>query len=133
MKDKLHILLNCIPDSPFKSLIASEVVTLQDYTRAVISERDHLRNSLHTCGPTCSKAGCVNARLGAEIVALRLDAERYRWLRDSSCSVGYPSSEGSESEDAYLVITGYDERYQLTTAQRDEAVDNEMRKQGAKE
>ena len=73
------------------------------------------------------------ARLGAEIVALRLDAERYQWLRDNSCSVGYPSSEGSENEDAYLVITGYDERYQLTTPQRDEAVDNEMRKQGAKE
>ena len=73
------------------------------------------------------------ALMGAEIVALRLDAERYQWLRDSSCSVGYPIGEGSEQEDAYLVITGYDERYQLTTSQRDEVVDNKMAKQGAKE
>ena len=75
----------------------------------------------------------MNVRLAASVNALRLDAERYQWLRDSSCSIGYPSGEGSEQEDAYLVITGYNERYQLTTPQKDEAVDNEMRKQGAKE
>ena len=85
------------------------------YREAALANRDHV------------------ARLGAEIVALRRDAERYQWLRDSSCSVGYPSSEGREQEDAYLVITGYDERYQLTTPQRDEAVDNEIAKHGAKE
>ena len=110
----------------------NQLALLKSLLNRTVAERDHLRNSLHTCGPTCSKAGCVNARLSAEIVALRLDAERYQWLRDNSCSVGYPSSEGSENEDAYLVITGYDERYQLTTPQRDEAVDNEIAKQGTK-
>ena len=38
-------------------------------------ERDTLRNQLHTCGPTCSKAGCVNRRLSEERDALALDAE----------------------------------------------------------
>ena len=90
MKDKLHILLNCIPDSPFKSLLALEVVTLQDYTRAVISERDRLRNSLHTCGPTCSKAGCVNSRMQVvmrqALHALENHGGNYK-LTDAGCVV----------------------------------------------
>ena len=30
---------------------------------ALQQERDRLRDQIHTCGPTCSKAGCVNRRL----------------------------------------------------------------------
>jgi len=29
----------------------------------LIKERDALHDHIHTCGPTCSKAGCVNRRL----------------------------------------------------------------------
>ena len=43
-------------------------------------ERDTLRDQIHTCGPTCSKAGCVNRRLSDEIEQLRADAERLNVL-----------------------------------------------------
>lgn len=49
-----------------------------------------LEARVHTCGPTCSKAGCINRRLTAErdtlraeVERLRVDAERYKWLRDN--------------------------------------------------
>lgn len=48
-----------------------------------------LEARVHTCGPTCSKAGCINRRLTterdqlrAEVERLRVDAERYQWLAD---------------------------------------------------
>ena len=28
---------------------------------------EQLRNDLHSCGPTCSRAGCVNGRLRAAL------------------------------------------------------------------
>lgn len=62
-------------------------------------------------------------RLRAEVERLRKDVERYRHLRDSLCCEGYPSSEGSSSEDAYLVITGYDHLYPMTSDQKDAAID----------
>ena len=58
----------------------------------------------------------------AEVERLRKDAERYRHLRDSLCCEGYPSSEGSSSEDAYLVITGYNHLYPMTSDQKDAAI-----------
>jgi hypothetical protein len=39
----------------------------------LVQERDMLRDQLHTCGPDCSKAGCVNRRLREERDALALD------------------------------------------------------------
>ena len=49
-----------------------------------------LEARVHTCGPTCSKAGCINRRLAAErdqlraeVDRLRPNAERYEWLRDN--------------------------------------------------
>ena len=49
-----------------------------------------LEARVHTCGPTCSKAGCINLRLAAERDTLRAEverlkpnAERYEWLRDN--------------------------------------------------
>ena len=48
-----------------------------------------LESRVHTCGPTCSKAGCINRRvtaerdtLRAEVEMLRPNAERYLYLRD---------------------------------------------------
>ena len=131
MKDKLHILLNCIPDSPFKSLLESEVVTLQDYTRAVISERDHLLNSLHTCGPTCSKAGCVNVRLAARVAALHLDAERLK-----EAVVAFIQYDTETEDDGTVMMLNYNKAITLARAAI-EAVDNEIAKHrtkhGAKE
>ena len=37
---------------------------------------------------------------------LHADSLRYRWLKKNACW-GYPSSEGSDNKDAYLIITGY--------------------------
>lgn len=49
-----------------------------------------LEARVHTCGPTCSKAGCINRRLTserdtlrAEVERLQPNAERYEWLRDN--------------------------------------------------
>ena len=54
-------------------------------------------------------AACHPQAIAALLDALEAaqkDAARYRWLRANACW-GYPSSEGSSSKDAYLVITGY--------------------------
>ncbi len=37
------------------------------------AERDRLRDHIHTCGPTCSKAGCMNRRL-RDAAQVALDA-----------------------------------------------------------
>ena len=41
------------------------------------NERDQLRDHIHTCGPNCTKAGCVNIALRKELAELRqeIDAE----------------------------------------------------------
>jgi len=52
------------------------------------AENERMENLLaldvHSCGPNCQRAGCVNRRLLDENEALRKDAERYRWLRDDA-------------------------------------------------
>ncbi len=62
----------------------------------------------------------------AEIVRLWEDAARYRLLRENACE-SYPSGEGSNNKDAYLVITGYDDLYPMTNEQKDAAVDEAFR------
>lgn len=73
--------------------LAESIQAKHDYIRAVISERDQLkdemedqgpyinklrdeiaglRDHIHTCGPTCVKAGCVNSRLRKELAELKL-------------------------------------------------------------
>lgn len=37
-----------------------------------------LESRVHTCGPTCSKAGCINRRITAERDALRAELARMR-------------------------------------------------------
>ena len=36
----------------------------------LVAERDEVRAHIHTCGPTCAKAGCINARQNKEIEQL---------------------------------------------------------------
>ena len=55
-------------------------------------------------------------RLTAERDAAVADADRYRWLR-SNCCMFYPSAEGSQYPEAYLVVTGYGD------LRRDELID----------
>lgn len=72
----------------------TEVDQVMDQAAALLRQQAEriaeLESRVHTCGPTCSKAGCINRRLTAErdqlraeVERLRADAERYRWLRDN--------------------------------------------------
>lgn len=58
--------------------------------------------------------------------ALARDAARYAWLREGA-SEGYPSAEGCNNKDAYLVITGYDDQYPMSDAEKDAAIDSAMK------
>lgn len=71
-----------------------ELCAQRDAARATVRQQAEriaeLEARVHTCGPTCSKAGCINRRLTAqrdqlraEVERLRADAERYQWLRDN--------------------------------------------------
>jgi outer membrane murein-binding lipoprotein Lpp len=104
-----------------------------------------LRNDIHSCHAGCTKAGCVNERLRAEITrlqesldtcggtvtmlkdqvrtlraeieALRKDAERYRWLRDKAM--------GDEGNPFICVLTdGY--TGQLDGESADDAINDAM-------
>ena len=44
--------------------------TLTAALQAMTAERDELRAHLHTCGPTCTKAGCINSRQSKELEQL---------------------------------------------------------------
>ncbi len=78
------------------------------------------RDEMHAYADTCTAA------LSARVAELEADAKRYRWLR-KNCYESYPSGEGSENKDAYLVITGHG--YGLTDAQKDAAIDAAMKGQ----
>jgi len=39
------------------------------------AERDQLVNDVHSCGPTCQKAGCVNRRLREALESIKHDSE----------------------------------------------------------
>ena len=43
---KIKVLLDCLPDAPFKATLAAEVQAQHDYTRAVIAERDALQKQV---------------------------------------------------------------------------------------
>jgi len=45
----------CSPEATIAGLVQE--------VKALEAERDRLRDHIHTCGPTCMKAGCVNRRL----------------------------------------------------------------------
>ena len=44
--------------------------TLTAALQAMTAERDELRAHIHTCGPTCTKAGCINSRQSKELEQL---------------------------------------------------------------
>jgi len=60
----------------------------------------------------------------ARLRAAEMDAARYRWLRKNVC-MGHPSPEGSQYEDAYLVVTGYG--YEESNDLTDAAIDTAMK------
>jgi len=60
----------CSPEATIAGLV-QEVKALED-------ERDNLRDHIHTCGPTCMKAGCVNRRLRE---AIESDAMTVNFMR----------------------------------------------------
>ena len=72
-----------------------------------------LEARVHTCGPTCSKAGCINRRLTAERDTLRAEVERYRHLRDGS---GWPAV--FASHDAPEPLRGDDLETAIDTARK---------------
>lgn len=85
-------------------------------------------------GHDCRKCGGTGAAQPAAQAApvdatAQQDAERYHGLRARAC-MGYPSGEGSDSKDAYLVITGYG--YDDNASVVDAAVDATRAAQGEK-
>lgn len=63
-----------------------ELCAQRDAARATVRQQAEriaeLEARVHTCGPTCSKAGCINRRVTAERDQLRAEVERYRHLRN---------------------------------------------------
>lgn len=86
---------------------AATLIRQQDERIAELEAR------LHTCGPTCSKAGCINRRLTAERDTLRAEVERYRHLRDGS---GWPAV--FASHDAPEPLRGDDLETAIDTARK---------------
>jgi len=61
----------------FASHVNVEIARLE---RELENER---ARDVHSCGPNCTRDGCVNRRLREENETLRKDADRYRWLREN--------------------------------------------------
>ena len=78
---KLHTLIRSLPQAPFREHLAAECIKQAER----IAE---LEARVHTCGPTCSKAGCINRRVTAERDQLRAEVERYHHLRNGQ---GWPA------------------------------------------
>lgn len=78
--------------------------------------------------PNDTWGSSVILKLIAKVESLAADAGRYKHLRKSAL-MGYPSSEGSNLKDAYLVITGYG--WEDSEAIVDQAVDATMAKEKA--
>lgn len=68
---KLATLIRSLPQAPFREHLAAECIKQAER----IAE---LEARVHTCGPTCSKAGCINRRLTTERDQLRAEVERLR-------------------------------------------------------
>jgi len=61
-------------------LISNLQAEIAELKRELENER---ARDVHSCGPNCTRDGCVNRRLREENEALRKDADRYRWLREN--------------------------------------------------
>ena len=67
---------------------AIAVGTAAQEIAALRAERDALLNDIHSCGPTCTRAGCVNGKLRADNIALQNNVviplrERVKVLEDA--------------------------------------------------
>ena len=54
---------------------ANYVQEASDLIDKLRAERDQLVNDVHSCGPTCAKAGCVNRRLRDALESIKHDSE----------------------------------------------------------
>lgn len=72
---KLATLIKCLPQAPFREHLAAECIKQAER----IAE---LEARVHTCGPTCSKAGCINRRVTAERDQLRAEVQHHIVTRE---------------------------------------------------
>ncbi len=70
LQDRAKILQDCLPDARFK-------VELTKLHEELIAEIGRYKNMIHSCGPTCTKAGCINRRLIEERDALKAELKCY--------------------------------------------------------
>lgn len=68
-----------------------ELCAQRDAARATVRQQAEriaeLEARVHTCGPTCSKAGCINRRVTAERDQLRAEVERLREFFEADMAV----------------------------------------------
>ena len=114
-----HVVSNAQPDATFIDGGSMAQTSITEYYR------DRNRGGWANTSTQSTHQQNVS-KSSSEIDTLRRDAARYRWLRDGALE-GYPSSEGSSTKDAYLVITGYDALYPMNDLQKDAAIDAAMK------
>lgn len=114
-----------------KRRIAAEsaLSTLRQHIEATAAELANERSrGIHTCGPDCTRSGCVNARLREELEALRKDAARYRKLRNGKArTTGSPRA-------GRIEVFRWDDRMagtQLKGEELDDAIDADLNQGGA--
>ena len=76
---------------PVKSSLLRKATFHKDSAALIRKQAERiaeLEARVHTCGPTCSKAGCINRRVTAERDQLRAEVERYHHLRNGQ---GWPA------------------------------------------
>lgn len=65
--------------------VASILAFANALLRSQAARIAELESRVHTCGPTCSKAGCINRRLAAEVEALRAELDAHRLYARQLC------------------------------------------------
>lgn len=67
---KAHVIAMTREGLHDKSEIAAELAWRDQQIAELRTQLATMQERAHTCGPNCSRAGCVNARLRAEVEAL---------------------------------------------------------------
>lgn len=125
--------LNTLADAAVEILWTEKCLELAKLVRqhieATAAELANERaRGIHTCGPDCTRSGCVNARLRAELESLRKDAARYRKLR-----AGKARTTGSPRA-GRIEVFRWDDRMagtQLKGEELDDAIDAALNQGGA--
>lgn len=89
---------------------------------AVTAERDAANSRLHEVAVACATAEQERDELHTEVEALRKDAERYRWLRDSARMIG----EYADSHESNFCVCSADGEEVLWFEQLDNSIDAAM-------